>query len=295
MTKQPTSRLIERRQLLRGAGVLGGATVVAAVSTAIATPTAQAADGGDLLIGKNNSASSTTGLAVTAGDAPTLALTNTNGPQLHLSTADQFDDAMAVGDLVGTSEGPLLGANFGAGPETSFLVTPNDLPYLVPTSEPAAQRLLDTRSSSGRALIVRQSSGAVNSAGQLVAGHWIDLEVGQTGGYFGIAVYFNLSVLRPLAGGYASVYAPSEGARPSTGTVNFQKGVTLSNGGFGGVEVYKEAYVVRIYASATTHVVFDRTGLVLIQGANGGAGVKTRSRALTRAARARAGRTPARR
>jgi hypothetical protein len=288
MTKQPPSRLIERRQLLRGAGVLGGAGVVAAVSTAIASP-AEAADGGDLLIGKKNSEASTTGLTITSGAAPTLALTNTDGPQLNLSAADDFDGTLKVGDVVGTSEGPLIGADFGNGPETTILVTPNDLPYLVPTSVAASERLLDTRTSSGRAQIRRKSSGALNSAGQLVAGHWIDLEVGLTAGYYAGAVYFYLAVLSPSSSGYATVYLPSDGVRPTTASLNFQKGITLGSGGFSGVDTYNDSYVVRIYASATTHLVFDRTGLVFTPNTDGGAGVKTRSRVLTRAARARKG------
>jgi hypothetical protein len=290
MNDSTGKRMVGRRQLIRGAGVLGTAAVV----TAATAPAAHASDGDDLVLGQANQASHTTALCVAAGTSPTVTLANAHGPQLHLSPSSNDYPILAVGDILNLSDGPLIGIDDGdGGAQTSILVTGADLPYAVPTAFPQEpQRLLDTRYASGRTAIARTSTGAINKAGQLVAGHWMDLFVGEQGvGYDLYGVFFNVAVLSPLASGYLSVYVPSGGGSPSTSTVVFHTGVSISNGGMVGVESYLDKWIVRIYSSQTTHVVLDLTGDISTAAAPDAKPSTPRVRALTRAARASQART----
>jgi hypothetical protein len=290
MNDSTGKRIVGRRQLIRGAGVLGTAAVV----TAATAPAAHASDGDDLVLGQANQAGHTTALTVTAGTSPTVTLVNGRGPQLHLTPSSDDYPALAVGDILNLSDGPLIGLDDGDdGVQTSFLVTAADLPYAVPTAFPQdPQRLLDTRYASGRTAIARTSAGAINKAGQLVAGHWMDLFVGEQGvGYELYGVFFNVAVLSPLASGYLSVYLPSGGSSPSTSTAVFHTGVSISNGGLVGVEDYVDKWIVRIYSSQTTHVVLDLTGDISTAAVPDADPATHRVRALTRAARASRART----
>lgn len=213
---------LDRRRLLQGGALFAGAAGVAAVA---GTPAADAATGDPVTLGQGNTETKTTTITVSAGSAPALSLVNTDGPQLRLNTVpDSWDGAVAVGDIVNTTEGPVVGIDYGMdkGAQATPLLTPRDIFNVVPFIDPLfPQRVLDTRTSKGRVPIVRKSSpDALTSAGKLKAGHWIDLGIDPSGkGYYVSGWFFNVTVVEPEHNGYMSVYAIST-EPPTTSTSN---------------------------------------------------------------------------
>lgn len=262
-------RPLDRRLLLRGGAVLAGAAGATVVGAALGPTAAQAADGANLLSGKANACENTTVLTIdgaTGGPAPALSLVNKNGPGLRLnSLPDTFSSTLAVGDLAGSDYGPLVGVNVGAGVETSYLLTANDL-ALIPLATPrdVPIRRLDTRGGGpGLTNIVRKSSStATDSSGRLTANSWIDVAIDPTTGPFEVTgAFLNMAVISPVANGYLTVYPP--GDRPNTSTINFRTGVALSNAAFLSVGQFGTNYVVRVHSSQTTHVLLDYSGGVV--------------------------------
>lgn len=260
-------RPVDRRLLLRGGAVLAGAAGVTVVGAALGPSAAQAADNSPLLAGKANAADNTTVLTIdgtAGGPAPALSLVNKNGPGLRLSSVpDTYNETLAVGDLAGSDLGPLVGVNYGDGPESTYLLTANDLAYIpVPLALASPIRLLDTRTPAGRAgIVLKSSTTATDSAGRLTAGSWIDVFVADAGKDDDLSgLFVNLTVVSPVSGGFSAIY--SGGARPNTSTINFQASVNLANGAFVAPAVYNGDFVVRIFTSGTTHVLLDLTGKV---------------------------------
>ena len=72
------------------------------------------------------------------------------------------------------------------------------------------------------------------------------------------AAFINLTATQALSGGNMTAYPP--GNRPNTSTLNFQKGVSLANGTFVSLSVVNDAFAVRIFTTATVHVILDFTG-----------------------------------
>lgn len=259
---QHDSARLARRGLLRGGAVLAGAAGLAAASAVAGATPAQAANGDPVAAGQATTATTTTTLSIGASTQPTLSLQNTNGPAMQLSVLpDSFAGTLAVGQLATKATGPIVGVNYGAGPTTAFLATEIDLQLLPLPVAIAPERLLDTRSVAGRQqIIATSSSGALDSAGRLVSGQWIDIALAPVDEATIDAVFANLTVTGSLSAGFLTVY-PS-GPRPSASALNFTKGQTIANGGFFGTGEVAGYSTVRISASSTTHVIFDLTGFV---------------------------------
>lgn len=260
-------RPLDRRLLLRGGAVLAGAAGATVIGAVVGPSAANAADGGSVLIGRSNAATASTTLTSAPGGNPTLSLTNTNGPALRLNSLSQdWNGVLAAGDIAGTDFGPLVGVDYGGGtgPETSYLLTANDLAFIPLASALAVpRRLLDTRPTSRRGNIVQKSSTtAIDSSGRLTANSWIDVYVDDATAEFEMsAAFVNVTVIDPVANGYLTVYPP--GNRPGVSTVNFRQSVALSNGAFVATGVYTTSYVVRVHSSQTTHVLLDLSGAIL--------------------------------
>lgn len=280
-------RPLERRRLFRGAAVLAGAAGVVALGSL--PTTADAADGQTLKVGGSYRGSGTTSLTIDAGDDPALKLSNPDGPALRLGLLDDaWDGELEPGDLAATVTGPLVGADFGDGPVTTYLATGVDLAATPVPVAVSPRRLLDTRRDSGGEAVLRSSSrSAQDSAGRLVAGAWIDVAVaygGQETGVLLSAAFLNVAAVLPTGDGYLTVYAP--GSRPAVSSLNVTGGVTLANAAFVALgTVYQDYYVVRIYSSTTTHVLVDLSGAVLAFNPLGGEGGVAGAQAARRTSR----------
>jgi hypothetical protein len=260
---------VDRRHLFRRGALIAGAAGAASLALAAPTP-AQAVDGDNLELGAENGASSTTTLALknpVGGPDPTLALLNGNGPSLNLQAlAPDFDNGLQLGDVANTEIGPLVGVDSELGLTTTYLATGIDLADLpTPYPLPAPERLLDTRTTSGRARVIRTSASAWDSAHRLRKGAWIDVEVATVTGEFEIpGAWLNVTCLGPKSGGHVKVYPP--GPVPVARTLSFPKSRTVSNGAFVATDIVSGRYAVRLYTTSTTHLVLDLTG-VLVKGA----------------------------
>ena len=261
----PTSPL-DRRHLLRGGALLAGAAGATVAGALISTPAAHAADGDTVKVGTTNSGSSSTTLALAPGGAdPTLSLRNDDGPALRLEpVSGSAGGALEVGDIVMTDFGPNIGVDYGDGAESDILATGGDLDSIPTAVALDPKRLLDTRTSGGRRGIVnRSSAGAVNSAGKLVGGQWIDVAVASaTDDLVLSAVFANVAATSPEKNGFLVVYAATDD-RPNVSTLNIQAGTSIANLAFVGLGEYQDDYVVRIYSSTTTHLQLDLAGAIV--------------------------------
>lgn len=256
---------VNRRHLLRGGAVAAGAAVIGAA----ALPSASAADNGPTVLGVANASTLATGITINAATGNTarsaLQLTNANGPSLALNALpDDWDGTLQTGQIANTTLGPLIGVDGGGSPVTTYLATGIDLdnlPLPVPLNPP--QRMLDTRNTAGRTGILRNSGSALDSSGRLKAGSWIDVAIAEADGPTSVdAAFLNATSTGSLTGGYLALYPP--GTRPVGSTVSFSKGISTANGAFAGVGYFGGAFVVRVYASATSHVILDLTGATIV-------------------------------
>ncbi len=262
---KPGEAGLDRRQLLRRSALFAGVAAVGGTAGALAAPgTANAADGDNVVAGATTTSTSQTTLQITGGGTPTLSLKNDNGPSLFLQPlASDFPGQLDLGEVANTELGPLIGVDSELGQTTTYVATGIDLADLpTPYALPSPVRLLDTRTTAGRAKILRMSTSALDSSGRLRAGAWIDVSVEVATGEFQIdAAYTNLTVVGPAAGGYLSLYAP--GNRPATSTLNFVARQVLANGTFVSTGIVLGHYAVRLYTSQLTHALIDLTGVTI--------------------------------
>ena len=261
--EQERAGAIGRRGLLRAGAVLAGAAAATAAGAVAAEP-AQAADGDAVKAGQDTAATSTTSLTVggSAGiTSAALALNNANGPGLALAPLPaDWAGTLAIGDVAGSSLGPIVGVDSIDGPTTTYLATGMDLAN-IPTPFPTTpSRVLDLRYSTGRASILRKSSAdALDSDGRLRAGQWIDIALIPTGDDYVLgAVFANLTVTQSLRAGYGVLAAP--GVRPATSTINYVVGQTIANGAFVATGAVLGYHTVRLWTSADAFFVLDITG-----------------------------------
>jgi hypothetical protein len=258
-------RPLDRRLLLRGGAALAGAAGVTAVGAALSPTKANAADGDQVTLGANNSASAATSVrigGVTGSAAPTLILNNANGPTLALEALPQGTEiALGVGEIVNTAAGPEIGVDYGDGNFTTFLATGMDISNAYPIQ---AERVLDTRSViSRRDDVVTGSPGQrFDSLGRLRAQRYIDVAVARADGLDMAGVFINVTAVRPSGGGYVEVYTP--GPRRTIASVSYSRHVTVTNSVFvaPAISADEAYYVVRVYSTHSTHLVLDVLGAV---------------------------------
>lgn len=282
---------VARRGLLRGGAVLAGAAGLAAAGAVAGSTPAHAADGGQVTIGAENTASTRTTLTIGAGAGsaqPALSLQNAAGPALELNQLPtSWTGSLAVGQLAGMATGPIVGIDSGAGPETTFVALGTDLDDLSLPVAVTPERLLDTRTLRGRAGLIGSTAGKLDSAGRLRAGQYVDLGLAPIADATIDAIFANLAVTGALAGGYLIVYPPTATTRPGSSAINFSAGQTIANGGFFATGISGPYHAVRIYASATTHVILDVTGFTGPASPNAAAAVAGASAKKSRVAGAR--------
>lgn len=243
--------------------MLAGAAGVTAIGAAIAPGKANAADGGNVILGQENAATSPTEITIdgaAGGPDPTLVLNNAAGPSLALGALPQdWDGQLGVGEIANTEAGPIIGVKYDddEGEVTTFLATGVDLANAYPLP---ADRLLDTRSASGRASIVGSSTAPFDSTGRLKGGAYLDIAIADTEDVALIGAFLNLTAFESTAAGSLEIYTP--GTRPGFATLRFPKNVTVANLAFVGPDVAGRSYRVRIYASHPTRVLLDLVGAV---------------------------------
>lgn len=259
-------RAVDRRSLLRRAGVVAAGVAGAAMLPSLTPEQASAADNGNLLIGTANAASSTTSLSSTGG-GPTLMVESPDGTVAPLQLVDQpyplsgADNTIAAGDLV-SRDGVLY---FGQGDGYTGTVLTDLMMPLTLGIDPVRQ--LDTRSSNGR-LNLRSTSftsaaGSLDSKGRLKAGSTVYLLLGDYA-YSPTAVFGNLTCYLPTAAGRVTIY-PGETERPATATINFPSGGAPQNAFAVGATNTSNGATPRptltIYTTVTTHLIVDVTAL----------------------------------
>lgn len=244
--------------------MLAGAAGASVLGAALAPTKANAADGDEIILGAANASTETTAITIdgtAGGPDATLTLNNANGPSLALQPLDEnFGGPLGVGDIVNTEVGPNIGVDYGDGPAQTFLATGGDLTNVYPIP---VERLLDLRTEPGRGSILNASSGTpLDAQGRLKAGQFIDIGVAPTEDLALFGLFLNVTVSRPLEGGYLETYTP--GLRPAIPSITYQKLITVTNSILVGPGVYEpeNVYAVRIYTSKTTHVVLDMLGAI---------------------------------
>jgi hypothetical protein len=271
---------VRRRALLtRGGMVIAGVVGAGVAATAAAIP-ASAASGDPVLQDTVNDAGSSatpTELDAANNTSPAFIVTNTGvdtsttpsgaGPALRLTPSTEVvpTSSAAGGDLTATSDGSLYFTHqFPTTPTPTIISagvhTEATANVYVPLTAPV--RIMDTRSSSGRANIVNPS-GNLNSSGRLLAGKIIYVNLDSLV-YFAEALFANITVVGMAGSGYLTVWSGA-GSRPTASTIDFPASGALANFLSCGIAEYSATIVnvVAIYAYQTTHVILDVAGFSL--------------------------------
>jgi hypothetical protein len=256
-----TPHSLERRRLLRAGAVMAGVAAGAVAATTGAATKAEAATGNTLTLGTTNTADQTTEIAFTSSPntGATLGLSNANsGPTLFLNPESEWDGELNPGEIINTGQGPYIGTLVGEVPTTDYLVTGTDLAFQQVLYSVDPTRLLDTRSDLTN-VIGASSNTPFDGESRLKAFQYIDVAVEPANeGYYVDAAFFNLTATRSLSGGYLTAYPP--GDRPDISTLNFPKGVSIANGTFVALGQLGDSFALRIFTTATVHVILDYTG-----------------------------------
>jgi len=260
-SKEEASGNVDRRAMLRTTGTALVAGVAGlAVAETISASSANAAPGGNFILGQANDAGTADTSLTTADDAgPALGLQNTGaGAALRLVEVDPVptNPPLVSGDLVNYG-GDLVYATGGTGgPFLGFVYTSAVANHLVPITP---QRVVDTRNANGRVNITNPT-GNLDSTGRLLAGKTIvvslaGLEVAAA------AAYGNLTVVSPVGPGYITLWPG--GTRPATSSINFIAGAIIANFAVTGITNSNTDSTVSIYSSVTTHVLLDVTAFAV--------------------------------
>jgi hypothetical protein len=294
-------RPVGRRVLLmRGGAVAAGAAGAVAAGAAVASP-AGAATGDPVLQGEvNNVGTNVAATEITADNAPatptpTLILTNTGGdtssteasPNLRLTPAAAaliFPSSATVGgDVLAGGDGNLWFTHdfTDTGPFAATVHTDATDNLFVPLSAP--NRILDTRSSAGRAAIL-DASGNLNSSGMLIGGKTIHLNLTSLVN-FAEAVTANLTVTGAAGNGFVTLWSGAV-ARPGTSVLDYMADQTIANLTVSGLAEFSTAATdtIAIFANVTTHLILDVAGFAV--GNAGQVNPKFLASAMTPAARA---------
>src|SRR5690606_3317514 len=118
-------------------------------------------------------------------------------------------------------------------------------------------RAVDTRFADQRTALFG-TSGALDSSGRLIAGKTVHLNLSNMIP-FTWAVFFNLSAVTPTNAGVLRVWPDGE-PQPNATALNYQKGVSITNGTLSAVGWDDYAGItdaLSIWTNATTHFVID--------------------------------------
>jgi hypothetical protein len=245
-----SATVMDRRALLRASGVVAGIAGIGGYAAAKA-PAAGAAAGDPILMGAYNQAGTASTLLVNNEHQPTLFLVNEGaGAPLRLAEHAAGDYESDKGDLM-NFDGDLRFAHDTG--NAASVYTSHNAAQLFPVTP---FRAVDTRTRAGRANIANRT-GNLDSAGRLIGGHTIEIDLADYV-HHGRAVYGNVTVTQPVAGGYLTVWPG--GSKPGTSTLNYSAGQTVANLCVSGL-YYND--VLHLYVERTTHVLLDIVAFVV--------------------------------
>lgn len=256
--------VVQRRRFLRGGALAAAAAGGAVIAGAAGAAPASAATGDPLKLGAlNDAGTATTSLGTSGLKVAALQLSNAQGASLRLTSyGEEVPDLdLPLGSVVNSDFGPYLTVSDGdGGTYLDYLATGDDL-AASPTTEPVEpRRIWDSKAKKGT-VVQTSSAKAIDSKGRLVKGEWVDLKVAGTDeDTFPVGAFVTLASSGSSKDGFFSAYLP--GARP-TGTISafFLKGKTMSGSAYAALAVDGKALTVRVYASQTTYVTVDLSGL----------------------------------
>jgi hypothetical protein len=270
-------RAVGRRALLTRGGVVVAGVVGAGMAGAAAAAPASAATGDPVLQGQSNNVGTNVAATeiVATNDVttptPTVILTNLGGdataqeasPPLRLTPAGTGlffpSTATAGGDMVATNDGNLWFTHDipTVGPFAAPVHTDANSNSFVPLAAP--KRMLDTRSSSGRANVL-DPSGKFDSSGRLLAGKTIHINLSSLV-FFGDAVTSTLSAVTPTATGFMILWSGGV-ARPTAVSINFVAAQSISDLTVSALASFSQTATdtIAIWTSKTTHVLLDVAG-----------------------------------
>lgn len=266
--KKDNSGEVNRRRLLRGAGVAVAGAVGAGVAASVATP-ADAASGDPVLAGKAvDAGTDTTTITTNNSTNATLVLNNTAGPTLTFGPTSQLPvnaNSSAPGSIIGDQYGNLFTNQVfvdSTGANANFytrVFTDGWATQVVPI-DPI--RVLDTRDP-------KLSGGLINAnrdgTGRLIGGSTgtlLDISSRVTGA---TAAQMNVTVVNATAAGFVTIFSGA-GTRPNASTINYAANAALSN--FAQTVVATTSNpnihdVFGIFTSQTTHVIIDLVGFIV--------------------------------
>ncbi|SDU80769.1 hypothetical protein SAMN04488544_0254 [Microlunatus sagamiharensis] len=258
---------LQRRRFLRGGALLAaaaGGAVAASASSAL--PAAAAEPVEYVRLGGESTSSATTALSTSGADLAALQVSNPLGAALRLvPVGENIPEyyGLPLGSVVNTEYGPFISvADEDRGSFMTYLVTGEDLVDVPRSRAFTPTRAWDSKKKQGT-VVGTSGSGALDSKGRLVKGHWVDVKVADTDlDTYPIAAFVTLGSSGSTKDGYLNVWG--SGNRPSgTISLSFLKGKTLSGAAYSQLALNrgKKAFTVRVYASQTTYVTLDVSGL----------------------------------
>lgn len=261
------AEVVTRRRLLRGAGI-AAVGAAGALATPALTGRATAADGGNVILGQANTATSRTLISRTSGTGPAVELAQSaDGAPLRLSeTLGSTPPTVTGGDLL------FHDAFFyvGWGPDALATVHESSFatyPYLF-----TPWRLLDTRAAGesstdfGRSR-VSNPDGKFDASGRLVAGAVINVRLNDFSTFASGAIV-NITVTGSSSAGHVRIWDTGSPA-PNTSILNYTSGQTVANATtikVGRDSLSRDSISLDVYAA--THVIIDISGVVISRPGN---------------------------
>jgi hypothetical protein len=252
--KETIKSEVDRRALLRrGGGVVAGIAGLGALNAVNAAP-ASSDPGEPVIQGANNNAGATKTVLTSSNSDATYEVSNSgNGAAVRLVTQPGTTDISGAqpGDLHNI-DGLLHYTHVPGFPSLVYSdFTANMFAPIIPA------RAVDTRTAGGRTRIINPSS--LDAQGRLRGGQTMRVNLADFV-FFGLAIYGNVTVTQPTAAGFVTMWPM--GPQPVASSVNFVAGQTIANFavcGIGFDATFDD--FVSIFASQTTHVIMDITGL----------------------------------
>jgi hypothetical protein len=270
--KVDAAERVDRRGMLRRAGVVVAGAAGATVAGAVAATPAQAAPGEAVVQGAANDAgTAATSLKTNSTSGAAFALENVGqdslgdgGPSLTLrpSQAAFISENSPAGSMMLASDGMVMTAppdGAGGAIHNHYLYDSFNSTFTVPVR---VHRAVDSRYSNNDRARLFDTAGKFDSAGRLLGGKTVHLDISDLVSY-SWGVFVNVVTFSQLGNGFITVW-PYDTPKPTPATVQFYKGVSVRNSTLSPVGWSDtRTDVLSIWVSATTHFTIDILGVVI--------------------------------